>query len=44
MHRTENIMLLGIDMELSNNIELDNFDIGDSYQPDLDKFETTCDT
>ena len=30
-------------MELSNHIELDNFDVEDSCQPNLDKFELKCD-
>ena len=43
MKKAENRAPLGMVMELSNNIELHNFDIKDSHQLNLDNFELTCD-
>ena len=43
MKEAENSTLLVMVMELSNNSELDDFDIEDWHQPALDNFELTCD-
>ena len=43
MHDVENYTHIGTKIELSNNVESYDFDIEDSYEPDLENFEITCD-
>ena len=42
MHDVDNVTPLGMDVELSNNIDIEHLECQDSHVPDADNFTLTC--